>query len=171
MEIKKAFTNILDQLEDVLGQISNIELSSPVNAFSDSSIGQHFRHSIEFIQCLMNGYNQGRINYDLRERSVDLETDTQLIIEQIQFIKQFLLTCDVNRSLELCINYDLQSEEIICIRTNLERELAYNIEHIIHHMALVKIGMKEVCPHVTIPSGFGIANSTIKYQRSITHNT
>ena len=171
MDIKEALASLLDQVEDVLAQIDHTELTSPIKAFSGSSIGQHFRHAIEFMQCLLNGYNHGRVNYDLRKRSIDLETNTQLLIEQIHVIKQFLDVCDVNRSLELCLNYDPQSEETICIPTNLEREFAYNIEHIIHHMALVKIGMREICPQIKVPPGFGIAISTIKHQRSIAHNT
>jgi hypothetical protein len=46
------------------------------------------------------------------------------------------------------------------------REITYNIEHIVHHMALVKIGIKEVCPYVVMPPEFGIAVSTIKYHKS-----
>lgn len=171
MEIKEAFSNILNQLEEVLVQINNDEIASPVSAFSGSSLGQHFRHSMEFIQCLMNGYQNDQVNYDLRERSVELETDVQFIIEQIHVFNRFLASCDVKKKLELCINYDPDTDQNICIPTNLERELAYNIEHIIHHMALVKIGIKETCPNVILPPGFGIAISTIKYQNSIEHNT
>ena len=164
MKIKKAFTSILNQLEDVLSQVNDVELTAPVGAFSGASIGEHFRHSIEFIQCLMNGYEEGRVNYDLRKRSYKLETDTLFIKEQIHQLKQFISNCDINRKLELCVNYDPNSEELICIHTNMEREMAYNIEHIIHHMALVKIGIKEICPHLEISYDFGVAISTIKHR-------
>ena len=167
MEITTAFSNILDQLEDVLGKLNNNELTIPVKALSGSSIGQHFRHSMEFIHCLMNGYDQGEVNYDLRERSVELETDIQFIIERIRAAKQFISSCDIKKNLKLDINYDPESDTVISIQSNLERELAYNIEHIIHHMALVKIGIKETCPHIELPAGFGIAISTIKYQNSL----
>ena len=46
------------------------------------------------------------------------------------------------------------------------REITYNIEHIVHHMALVKIGIKEACRNVILPEEFGIAVSTIKYHKS-----
>jgi hypothetical protein len=39
----------------------------------------------------------------------------------------------------------------------------YNVEHAIHHMALIKVGLKEVCPAVKIPADFGVAVSTVKY--------
>lgn len=167
MEIIKALYKILDQLDHVLTQLSNNDINRPVKAFSGGSIGQHFRHSIEFIQCLMVGYDKGLVNYDIRERSVALETNTLLIQKQIDTFRQFLTSCDINRSLELNVNYNIDNEKVICIKTNMERELAYNIEHIIHHMALVKIGVRESCPDVILPNGFGIAVSTLKYQSSL----
>ena len=49
--------------------------------------------------------------------------------------------------------------------SNLDRELVYNIEHAIHHMALIKIGIKEVAPQLQLPEGFGVANSTIRHKK------
>jgi hypothetical protein len=46
------------------------------------------------------------------------------------------------------------------------RELVYNIEHVVHHMALVKIGLKELLPDLDLPDDFGVAVSTIRYQHS-----
>ncbi|MEN8250029.1 MAG: hypothetical protein ABFS32_13940, partial [Bacteroidota bacterium] len=136
-------------------------------AFKGITIGQHFRHSIEFLQCLKIGYKRGVINYDDRKRSKELETNKDILLANIDKIKSFLQECDITTSLELCVNYDPQSDEQICMGTNLEREIAYNIEHLIHHMALVKIGIREVCPNVILPPEFGLAISTIKYQNSL----
>jgi len=49
------------------------------------------------------------------------------------------------------------------IKTNALRELAYNIEHAIHHMAIIKIGINEVSPYILLPSAFGVASSTIRH--------
>jgi hypothetical protein len=32
-------------------------------------------------------------------------------------------------------------------------------------MALIKVGLKEICSAVKIPSDFGVAVSTVKYQK------
>ena len=46
-----------------------------------------------------------------------------------------------------------------------------NIEHAVHHMALVKIGLRDVAPRVTLPAGFGIVVSTLRHQeRVLAHN-
>jgi len=51
------------------------------------------------------------------------------------------------------------------VETNYYRELIYNLEHTIHHMALIKVGINEVSC-IAVPEGFGIATSTIKFRRS-----
>jgi hypothetical protein len=50
--------------------------------------------------------------------------------------------------------------------TNYFRELTYNIEHAVHHMAIIKIGIREVANYVTLPADFGIAASTIRYKEA-----
>ena len=72
-------------------------------------------------------------------------------------------TSDYNLILEG--NYRLEGESQFQIRSNYHRELAYNVEHAIHHMALIKIGVKENAPYVQLPDDFGIASSTIRYKK------
>lgn len=42
----------------------------------------------------------------------------------------------------------------------------YNIEHTIHHLALIKVGLKLVYPDLDLPNHFGVAPSTIKFQQA-----
>jgi hypothetical protein len=50
------------------------------------------------------------------------------------------------------------------IKSNYYREIAYNLEHTIHHMALIRVGVNEVSL-VQLPQEFGMAFSTIKHQQ------
>jgi hypothetical protein len=70
-------------------------------------------------------------------------------------------------SLALEVGYDVSKDEFITIATNYSRELVYNIEHAVHHMALIKIGVREAASYIDLPSDFGIAASTIRYKESI----
>jgi len=54
--------------------------------------------------------------------------------------------------------------EIASIPSNYYRELAYNLEHTIHHMALIRVGVNEVSS-IELPVEFGVAYSTVKYRK------
>jgi len=44
----------------------------------------------------------------------------------------------------------------------LHRELQYNIEHAVHHLAIIKIGVKTLEDSFKLDDNFGIAASTIR---------
>ena len=47
------------------------------------------------------------------------------------------------------------------VESTLERELVYNIEHAVHHMAMIKIGLRQIAPEILIDKNFGVAQSTV----------
>ena len=57
------------------------------------------------------------------------------------------------------------TETTLEIETNYERELLYNLEHSIHHQALIKVALLQL-QSVEIPENFGVAQSTIVYRES-----
>jgi hypothetical protein len=65
-----------------------------------------------------------------------------------------------NKNLELLQIID---GEEIRIESNYFRELLYNLEHCIHHQALIKVAILQ-CETVTIDPNFGVARSTIEYR-------
>ena len=168
MKIKEAGENILDQISHVIEQISETDFVKPVEAFNGATIGQHFRHSLEFFLCLMNGSAEGLVSYDKRKHDKNIESNKLLALDVINKVKMFINHCDVNKAIDLQVSYDPNSEVEVIISSNMAREITYNIEHVVHHMALVKIGINEVSPYVTLPPEFGVAISTIKYHKTQT---
>ena len=69
-----------------------------------------------------------------------------------------------NKDLQLEACYDEHAESPITLATNFYREVAYNLEHTIHHMALIRVGITEVSD-IELPEEFGVASSTIKYRQ------
>jgi hypothetical protein len=53
------------------------------------------------------------------------------------------------------------------VETTALRELVYNIEHAVHHMAIMKIGVREIASYIGLSSDFGIAASTIRHKESV----
>lgn len=166
MNLNKACGTILSQLTDLVNQIAPSDFARPVETLGNSTIGQHLRHTLEFFICLERGYEKGLVNYDKREHDKLIESDKFIALAALAKIKDFIDSIPDNKVLTLEANYNLDKEEFVTIETNYMRELVYNIEHAVHHMAIMKIGIREVSPTIILPKDFGIAASTIRYQEA-----
>lgn len=166
MQLISACGAILDQLEDVVTQISAEDFGKPSQALSNSTVGQHLRHTVEFFLCLENGFRQGIINYDKRAHDKLIENDKIIALNAIRKVREFVVATTNDAALRLDVGYDRHTEECVTIQTNYFRELTYNIEHAVHHMALIKIGVREVAGYVQLPGDFGIAVSTLRHNDS-----
>ncbi|MNX30505.1 hypothetical protein D3C86_606700 [compost metagenome] len=118
----------LDELIRLLDQLSDQEYSKSCSELSNASIGEHTRHIIEMFQCLENQYESGVVNYDKRDRNVQIQTAAKFAIAQIVLIKDNLEK--ENKNIEL---QQIVDGEEIRIQSNYHRELLYNLEHCIHH--------------------------------------
>ena len=159
-----ACESLLSQLTAVVEQLSDKEFITPSFTLSNATIGQHIRHTIEFFICLEEGYNKGIVNYDKRARNTQIEMDKSYALAKLSEALNFVRNIERDRSLRLEVGYDLLHDDCISIETNYFRELTYNIEHAVHHMALIKIGIKELAGHVALPHDFGVASSTIRHR-------
>jgi uncharacterized damage-inducible protein DinB len=166
-QLKIACIGILDQLSVAIGQLTETEFIRPSETLSGSSIGQHLRHTLEFFICLEQGCDKGVINYDKRGHDKLIESDKEVALLAIDRIRQFILKQAQDKSLVLEVGYDLNSDENVSVQTNYFRELTYNIEHAVHHMAIMKIGIREVAPRTSIPADFGVAASTLRYRGEV----
>ncbi len=118
--------------------------------------------------CLEQADEAGVLNYDKRLHDKLIETDKVLALAAVNRLSDFIMTYDQNRNLNLEVNYSIDGEGFIVVGTNYSRELIYNIEHAVHHMAIIKIGVREIAPHLNLPVTFGVASSTIRHQASNT---
>ena len=163
MNLTTACSNILSQLTDIVNQLDEGDFVKPSESLSQSTFGQHLRHTLEFFICFQQGYESGLINYDKRAHDKLIETDKFIALNAINTVAEFVNQLQ-EKILRLEVGYDLRREDYITVETNATRELVYNIEHAVHHMAIMKIGIREVAPYIVLPPDFGIAASTIRYQ-------
>ena len=148
----------LTELIELLNQLSDREYSSPCKALSNATIGEHTRHIIEMFQCLENFYGQGIVNYDKRDRNIQIQTNTDYAIKAILVVQD-----NIQKPNKAIVLMQIIDGEEILIESNYFRELLYNLEHCIHHQALIKVAVLQ-CEHVIVDENFGVARSTIKYR-------
>lgn len=164
MQLQQAINNVFLQISDSLAQLSEAQYSQSVQSLSGATIGQHVRHVIELFQCLEQGYDSGTVNYELRKRDIRIETEKDLAVQLLGSIYSRLLRPD--KELVLYASYDELSDDPVTISTNYHREIVYNLEHTVHHMALIRVGINEVAS-IQLPESFGIASSTIRHRRNV----
>ena len=163
MPFQKVIEDVFNQLADSLERLTAKEYSQPSKILFQATIGQHVRHIIELYVCLYNGYETGTVNYENRKRDLRIETDKDMAIDLMKMISNNIDKTDKDLWLES--NYDEQSDDTIIVKTNYFRELLYNLEHTVHHMALIRVGINDISA-ITIHEGFGVASSTIKYRKT-----
>jgi hypothetical protein len=125
---------------------------------SGATIGEHTRHIVEFFQCVSNAFETDEVDYAIRARNRQIETDKEYAL---QVLKEVTVHLSIpNKPILLCLGK--YGEESVSIPSNLYREIAYNIEHAIHHMAIIKIGLKSL--QIQVDDDFGVAPSTLQYR-------
>ena len=167
MQLQQAVQNVFVQLAETINQLTNEQYAQPCLSFNNATIGQHVRHTIELFQCLENGYETGVVNYEKRKRDLLIETNKDIAADLLHEL--FKNLGKENKELQLESMYDDTSDELVVVTTNYYREIIYNLEHTIHHMALIRIGVKEVSI-VDLPEDFGVASSTIRYRKNVHSN-
>lgn len=149
----------LDELVCLLNQLSNEDFTSPCKGLSNSTIGEHTRHIIEMFQCLENQYESGIVNYDKRNRDHRIQNDTHFALQCIAEVKNQL-----EKENKTIVLQQIVDGEELRIDSNYFRELLYNLEHCIHHQALIKVAVLQL-EHLQIDADFGVARSTIEYRK------
>ena len=162
MLLKQPIQNVFVQLTETLNQLSDDEYRQPSKILFNASIGQHVRHIIELFLCLENGYEAGVVNYEKRKRDYQIETNKEFAIQLLKDIYHRLDRPNADLVME-AEEYE-DSTGMVAIPSNYYREIAYNLEHTIHHMALIRVGINEVSA-IELPQDFGVAFSTIKYRQ------
>lgn len=155
LPIRKA----LNELSDLLNQLTSDDYVYPCSYLSNASIGEHTRHIIEMFQCLNNHYSEGVINYDSRKRDRSIETDLEVAKAAIQNCLEELEKPNKGvRLVQMIEGHEITTE------SNYHRELLYNLEHCIHHQALIKVAILQN-DAIVINESFGVAPSTIEYRK------
>jgi len=168
MTLTQATESVFHQLTNLLENIDDQKYSNSLEILNGNSIGKHVRHIVEFYECLCNcSSEKSTLDYDLRKRNLVYETNTNEVIHQLEVLLQQLKSIqNVKRNVDLYFLTHPEENQKTSISTTIERELAYNLEHTIHHMAIIRIAVNIHFKEIYMNDDFGIAPSTIKYLNS-----
>ncbi|WP_436514393.1 DinB family protein [Ekhidna sp. To15] len=168
--LQSSAKDLLSQLSQVIDSCKEEDFARPLTELSNSTFGQHIRHTLEFFICLFDAENSRVVNYDQRKHDTLIETDKKLALSVIQSIHDFLDKNQDDFTLTFEANYAISNDVNDQMKSSFYRELAYNIEHAIHHMALLKVAVNHSLTYIELPENFGVASSTIRYRESTKAN-
>ena len=165
MQLITTSIHILNQLKDLAIQLSDEEFSAELDLLQANSLGRHMRHIAEFFDLLVHADLSTPVNYDRRKHDPVLEEDRHKMIAKIEKIEEQVQSIELGSPLELELSYTDSESDTVVLSSSVDRELAYNIEHAIHHMAIMKMALATVFPGIRLDDSFGIAYSTMRYQK------
>jgi uncharacterized damage-inducible protein DinB len=152
------------QIKDLLQHIGHEYYTEKSVILSGSTIGQHIRHILEFYLLLVSGSFSGTISYDKRERDLRIETDPEFALRTIDRLLLGIETLENNLQVKFEGDYSKTGDSQNAIFSSVGRELAYCIEHSIHHQAIIKAGLISMGLEHLTDEYFGVAYSTIRYR-------
>lgn len=167
-QLTQVSVGIMLQIKYLTEQITDEHYSGSLELLSGNTIAKHVRHVIEIYEELVNGYVSAHVNYDARKRNLLLEHNRMYTLQYIDALVNNFAVLQEDKSIELAATYGDNAPEVM-VKTTVGRELAYNIEHAVHHMAIMQIATKHSFPYIVLPIDFGVAYSTQAYQKQYVH--
>lgn len=164
--MKQAAKENLNQLHDMVRKISGETYRKEAEVFSGATVGQHTRHILEFYLILISGTFSDTLCYDKRKRDARMENDPTVALSAIEKVLAAIDTLKENQVLKFEANFNTDCSTSIQTTSSVGRELAYCIEHSIHHQALIKAGLISLGFKHIVDANFGVAYSTLRYKNS-----
>jgi uncharacterized damage-inducible protein DinB len=166
MQLQETAQKILHQISDLTARLSDAEYTTGLGLLHGNTLGKHVRHIIEFFEILIVGSSSGVINYDKRKHASEFEISRAAALQKLQQLARDVEKIANDKEVHLEVSYVDTDASAVMIKSSVERELAYNIEHTIHHMAIIKIAIQTVYPAIEVDRNFGLAYSTVRYQKA-----
>ena len=161
--LKEISKKQLFELKSILNQIKDSDYSKIMVVLENGTLGRHVRHILEFYECLFISSADNTVCYDDRKRNILLEENVRFASDYIDEIIDRIEQVDINKRLLLKSKYE--AAEII-MESSLFREITYNIEHTVHHLAIIRIAISSELKYIDLSSTFGYADSTVQFLKS-----
>ena len=164
----KPHKKVLTDLKNLIIKLDTTSFAKKNKMLFGASIGEHFRHIIEFYLCCLSQSKYAKVNYDLRERNKKLEINISKGIDTVDHILKTLDQLKEKDDVGFLMNTFLEEGEggsKSSYQTSFFRELTYCMDHCIHHQSLIKIALLEQELIYLVDENFGVAFSTQNYRK------
>ena len=151
---------LLEQLRDVITLMPVPMYRARPAARVSGSVGEHVRHCLDHISAFAGALAGDGLSYDRRLRGTTVEIDPFAAVNEIErlFVRLDRLPVvapDRQITLSSLVSPDRPP---VTIRSTVARELAFVVQHTIHHCALIAVLVE--WQGWQVPHGFGLAPST-----------
>jgi uncharacterized damage-inducible protein DinB len=165
MDAKKGLALVHRQTTEILAQISAEDFTTPLELFNGATLGQHFRHILDFFQCLAQAAVSGIVDYARRQRDPLPEKDPQTAALLFQQVLDEIGKMQENSPLLMRADFMGTAEaDRPLYASSAGREMTFVHDHAIHHMAMIQMGIREYFPYIVRSEHFGVAPSTVKFR-------
>ncbi len=162
MDSKEGTFKMTRQIIDLLDKIEESDYSKSVAIFSGSTLGNHFRHILDFYNCLLNGFAAGLIDYSCRERNATIETQPLAAKKAFEQVNIALEKLEEQQLIQIRSDFSGHIRPIL--NSTIGRELMFAFDHALHHLAIIKMGLMASFPHIHVDENLGVSPSTLKKQ-------
>jgi uncharacterized damage-inducible protein DinB len=169
MDCKKGTIRLTRQIAALLNTITPEAYAYPLEIFNGSTLGHHFRHIFDFYDCLLQGTIAKEVDYAARQRNVQLELDPAYAMARFDELRLRLDNLRDEEVLQVRADFSSHIQDARpLVASTIGRELMFAYDHAIHHLAMIKIGLRDAMPGLPLDEKLGVAPSTLKY-RTVHH--
>jgi uncharacterized damage-inducible protein DinB len=123
------------------------------------TVGAHVRHCLDHVHAVLDQAGGARLTYDHRQRATRTEQDRAHAVEQLHHAARQLLETDAEPDCPLTLDVQVDRDGAsVAVPSSFGRELAFVLQHTIHHQALIALLLAD--RGARVPDTFGYAPST-----------
>ncbi len=129
--------------------------------------GAHIRHHLDHVTLLLDGLQDGLVDYDARARDTRIETDPDQAIAASAALRRRLEALDaaqIDQPLRICQRTTAGGRDRPTATTSLGRELLFLHSHAVHHYALLGILLRAA--GVWIEGDMGVMPATLAHRQA-----
>ncbi len=165
MLVRESAEHIVVQIQSIFRQLTDEQYRSELDIFSGASVGSHIRHIFDFYNCISQSVEGGILDYNCRERNIGIQTEMKTALSAFHQVISLLSERDEAELLDVVTDFSIEDQDHRpVVKSSIGRELMYAYDHAVHHLAIIKMGIKSTYPELTLDAHIGVAPSTIKFQ-------